>query len=98
MDNNYPYLIRTLSNNLHVDFLNYLYAKKDVIVNIDTTVYNIYIKIKNESDFNEIVEKTMYFYGETYTTIKPEVPIQPVFICNGIQIINKTIESNNSII
>ena len=87
----YGYLIRTLSNKLYVDFLNYLYAKKDVIVNIDTTVYNIYIKIKNENDFNEISEKTKKFYGDNYVAVKPTPPIQPVFI-SGIPEVTPTPE------
>lgn len=84
MDNNYPYLIRTLSNNLHVEFMNYLYSKKDVIVNIDTNVYNIYVRIKNENDFYEILEKTRRYYGNNVATINPDPPVQPVFINNSI--------------
>ena len=80
----YGYLIRTLSNNLHVEFMNYLYGKKDVVVNIDTNVYNIYIRIKYENDFNEILETTRGYYGNNVAVIKPEPSIQPVFINNSI--------------
>ena len=76
----YEYSITTTSANLHVNFLNYLYAKKDVTVNIDTRNFNIYIKIKYENDFNEIMAKTKEFYGNNYAFTIPKPSITPVFV------------------
>lgn len=76
----YEYSITTTSADLHVNFLNYLYAKKNVIVNIDTRNFNIYIKIKYENDFNEIIARTKEYYGNNYAFITPPPVITPVFV------------------
>lgn len=80
----YGYSITTTSADLHVNFLNYLYAKKDVTVNIDTRNFNIYIKIKYENDFNEIIAKTREFYGSNYAFTTPPPQITPSFVSNQV--------------
>ena len=92
----YGYSITTTSANLNVNFLNYLYAKKNVTVNIDTRNFNIYIKIKYENDFNEIIAKTKEFYGNNYAFTTPPPPIVPVFISNPTpEVIPEVIPDDN---
>lgn len=77
----YGYSIITTTNNIYVNFLNYLYSKKDNIkIHIDPDNYNIYIHIKTENDFEEILLKTKEYYPSNYTTKIPYPVVSPVFI------------------
>jgi len=83
------YFIRTLTNKVNLLLLNYLYAKSDINVIIDTKSYNIIIGIKKIEDFNEIlVEVNKYYIRSEYFVRKPfivpppEIPAQiiPEFV------------------
>jgi len=75
----YPYYVRTLTNNINVTLLNYLYAKGTaVIVTIDTSTYNIFIQMQNEVDFNDVLTNVKKYYTE-YTVYIPPPPTLPVF-------------------
>lgn len=77
----YGYSITTTTNTIYVNFLNYLYLKKDNIkIYIDPDNYNINIDIKTENDFDEILLKTKEYYPSNYNTKIPSSPVNPVFI------------------
>jgi hypothetical protein len=75
----YPYYVRTLTNNINVTLLNYLYAKGTAVtVTIDTSTYNIFIQMQNEVDFNDVLTNVKKYYTE-YTVYIPPPPTLPVF-------------------
>ena len=82
----YPYYVRTLTNNINVTLLNYLYAKGTAVtVTIDSSTYNIFIQMQNEVDFNDVVNNVQKYYTESeYTVYIPPPPTLPVFSSNSI--------------
>ena len=79
----YPYHVRTLTSNINVTLLNYLYSKSNIFVTIDTTTYNIFIQTKNEIDHADVVNNVKKYYTE-YTVYIPPPPIIPIFTTEPI--------------
>jgi hypothetical protein len=83
------YYIKTLTNKLNLLLLNYLYAKTNIDVSIDTKTYNIIIAIPTLEDFNAILEEVKkyyisseYFVRKPFIIPPPEIPkpITPEFV------------------
>ena len=79
----YPYHVRTLTSNINVTLLNYLYSKSNIFVTIDTTTYNIFIQTQNEIDHADVVNNVKKYYTQ-YTVYIPPPPITPVFTTEPI--------------
>ena len=79
----YPYHVRTLTSDINVTLLNYLYSKSNIFVTIDTTTYNIFIQTQNEIDHADVVNNVKKYYTQ-YTVYIPPPPITPVFTTEPI--------------
>lgn len=79
----YPYHVRTLTSNINLTLLNYLYSKSNIFVTIDTTTYNIFIQTQNEIDHADVVNNVKKYYTQ-YTVYIPPPPITPVFTTEPI--------------